>query len=207
MRVLTVAAQKGGSGKTTIAISLAVGAHHADRRVRIFDLDPQATAAAWGDRRGEAPTVISLQPARLARALDEAAAAGFDLAIIDTPPRLDHGTLGAVRAAQVLIIPCRPSVFDLETLGNTVDLVRISGTVATVLAVMNAVPPRGELFDKARPAIEAAGLEVCPVSVGQRAAFDKASLLGRGVQEFEPRGKAAAEIAQLYDYCSRFLEK
>ena len=70
----------------------------------------------------------------------------------------------------------------------------------------NAVPPKGDLFDKAKPAIEAVGLAVCPVSVGQRAAFDKASLLGRGVQEYEPRGKAAAEIERLYNYCSRILE-
>ncbi len=210
MRILTIAAQKGGSGKTTLALSLAVAAHLDGRRVRVFDLDPQATAAAWGDRRGvDAPLVESLQPARLQQALANTQAAA-DLVVIDTPPRLDHGTLGAVRAADVLLIPCRPSVFDLETLGNTLDLVRFSGTTAAVLAVMNAVPARAQLFNrtllaKARAVIESAGLEVCPVTVGQRSVFDKASLRGRGVQELEADGKAADEVAELYSHCSPLL--
>ena len=100
MQTLSFIAQKGGTGKTTLAVSLAVAAQAAGRTVLIIDLDPQASACKWGDRRPEdAPAVIDAQPARLSNALDKAAEAGVDLAIIDTPARIEQAAAEAARAS------------------------------------------------------------------------------------------------------------
>jgi chromosome partitioning protein len=91
MQTLSIIAQKGGTGKTTLVLSIAVAAHAAGKTTLIIDLDPQASACKWGDRRpGEPPTVIDAQPARLANALEKAAQAGVDLVIIDTPARIEQ---------------------------------------------------------------------------------------------------------------------
>lgn len=95
MQTLAMVAQKGGTGKTTLALSLAVAAEAAGRSVLVIDLDPQASACRWGDRRSaETPAVMDAQPARLAAALAKAAQAGVDLAIVDTPARVDDGEEG-----------------------------------------------------------------------------------------------------------------
>ncbi len=102
------------------ARSLAVAAQSAGNVVLIIDLDPQASACKWGDRRADdAPAVIDAQPARLANALDKAAAAGVDLTIIDTPARIEQAAAEAARAADLVLIPCKPSIHDLETLQTT----------------------------------------------------------------------------------------
>lgn len=124
MLTLAMIAQKSGTGKTTLALSLAVAAEAAGRSVLVIDLDPQASACKWGDRRArDAPAVMDAQPARLAAALAKAEQAGIDIAIVDTPARVEQAAAEAAKAADLVLIPCKPSILDLETLRATAELV------------------------------------------------------------------------------------
>jgi chromosome partitioning protein len=199
MRTVALVAQKGGSGKTTLALSLAVAAEAAGMSVLVVDLDPQASACAWGDRReAETPAVVDAQPARLAKALEKAAESGFDLVLVDTPARLEQAASEAARLADLVVIPCRPGVLDLETLRATADLVAPRARRAP-LVILNAVPMQGSRVQQATEAVRAMGLEVLPVHVGHRVAHEYAVQLGQGVTEHEPAGRAASDIRHLYD--------
>ena len=206
MQTLSLIAQKGGTGKTTLALSLAVAAEAAGKTTLIIDLDPQASACKWGDRRrAEAPAVIDAQPSRLANALEKAAHAGVDLAIVDTPARVEHAAAEAARASDLVIIPCKPSIYDLETLHATIELVK-SRAKRPPVVVLHAVPAQGTRHEQAMQAIRAMGVAVCPALIGQRVAFEYAAQLGQSAPEYEPDGKAAAEIRHFYKSICRVLD-
>lgn len=206
MKTIALIAQKGGTGKTTLALSLAVAAQQAGRLAVIIDLDPQATACNWGDRRKQdAPVIVDAQPARLPQALEKAAQSGVDLVLIDTPARSEQSALAAARAADLVLIPCRPQIYDLETIPASREIVALAGG-KPLLVVLNAVPPRAARQDEAIRAVEALGLPVCPALIGQRAAFGDSAALGRSVLEYDPRGKAAEEIRNVYKYTSSAVE-
>jgi chromosome partitioning protein len=200
MKTIAIQSQKGGTGKTTTALNLAVAAEKAGQTAVVIDLDPQASAAGWKDTRtAETPIVVSVPSARLQQALQAAEEGQADLAFIDTAPHAESAALAAAKAADVVLIPCRPGILDLRAIGTTADLVKIAGKPAFV--VLNAVPPgASRLIQDARAAVAVHGLEVAPVTIEQRAAFGHALTAGRTAQEYEPGGKAAAEITQLYDW-------
>ena len=207
MKTIALIAQKGGTGKTTLALALAVAAGQAGASAVVIDLDPQATACNWSDRRkADNPIIVDAQPARLRNALERARAGGVDLAIIDTPARSEQASLAAAKSADLVIIPCRPQIYDLETLPNSIEVLDIAGG-RPALVILNAVPARGSRHEQAAEAIKGLGLDVCPHTLGQRAAFGDAAALGLSVTEFEPRGKAAAELASVYEYTFQLLVK
>ena len=198
MDVISVIAQKGGTGKTTLTVSLAVAADRAGLSSAIVDLDPQATAANWSDRReADTPVVISAQASRLPQVLDAANSGGADLVIIDTAPRAEQAALAAARSADLVVIPCRPAVYDLETVSTTIDMTSLAGG-APMMAVINGVPARGPKAAQAREVLEGMGVPVCAGTFGQRVAFDHAGALGLSAQEYEPGGKAAKEVGDVY---------
>ena len=199
MLTIAIMSQKGGSGKTTLAINLPVASDLADRSAVVVDLDPQASAAAWADsRQAETPVVVSAQATRLAEVLDTAREHGAALTLIDTAPHAEAAALAAARAADLVLVPCRPSILDLRAVGASHDIAKLAGTPAA--AVLCGVPARGSLAGEAQSALESYELDVAPVRIGYRAAFVHAMTAGQGVQEHEPRGKAAREIARLYDW-------
>jgi chromosome partitioning protein len=205
MKIIALLAQKGGTGKTTLALSLAVAAAQSGAVAVVIDLDPQATACNWGDRRKrDTPIIVDAQPARLPQALERARAGGVDLAVIDTPARSEQAAMAAAKAADLVIIPCRPQIYDLETIPNTREIVSLAGE-KPVIALLNAVPSRGNRHDQAIEAIQALGIQVCPVFLGQRSAFGDAAALGQTAVEFDPRSKAALEIMEAYKYISRLV--
>jgi chromosome partitioning protein len=178
-------------------LHLAVAAEQDGRQTAVIDLDPQASAASWGDSRtAETPAVVSAQASRLPQVLEAARNAGAALAIIDTAPHSERSALAAARAADLILIPCRPAILDLRAIGSTIDLAKLAGKPAVV--VLNTVPPRGNLADEATEAVAGYGAEVAPFHLGQRAAFQHALTAGLTAQEYEPGGKAAEEATQLY---------
>lgn len=200
MKTVSVVAQKGGTGKTTLCLAIACAAVRDGLTAAVVDLDPQATAASWGDRREpDLPVVLTAQPPRLARVLEAAASQGIDLAVVDTAPRVEQSAVAAARAADLIVVPCRPAVYDLETVATTVDVIRAVAPDTRFLCVLNGVPPRGPRQPQARRLLDDMGVPVCAASLGLRAAVDYAAAAGASAQEHEPRGKAAAETAAVYD--------
>jgi chromosome partitioning protein len=199
MKVLAVVSQKGGAGKTTLAVHLATCAHLSGQKVALVDLDPQATARRWGDKREEdGPEVVSDHPSRLPTLLEAARTNGADLVVVDTAPNADQAALGAARASDLVLIPCRPAAFDLEAIEATQDLAAIAKKPAFV--VLNAAPTRGRLAGEAIAGLEKRGASCAPAVVCQRAAFSHSVIDGRTALEFEPEGKAAQEIRDLYTW-------
>ncbi len=202
MHTVAIVSRKGGAGKTTLALNLAAAAERSGQKSAILDLDQQASAAAWSDLRSDPrPAVQVCQPHRIARAL--AAMADRDLVIIDTAPHAEVGALAAARAADLVIIPCRPSYFDIHALDAVLDIVRLAD--ATAVAVLNAIPPRGQAADEARAALTSWGIEVLAPTLGHRQAFVHALNSGLAVEEYEPRSKAAAEMRAVHTALMRRL--
>jgi chromosome partitioning protein len=206
MKIIALIAQKGGTGKTTIALSLAVAAEQGGAVPIIIDLDPQATACNWGDRReAQTPIVVDAQPTRLPSALQKAQEGGIDLVLIDTPARSEQAALAAAKVADLVLIPCRPQIYDLETIPNTKEILSLAGG-KLALVILNATPPRGNRHEQAIRAVEEMGLSVCPIFFGHRSAFGDAATLGLTALEYEPGGKAAEEIRLVYKAISILLD-
>jgi chromosome partitioning protein len=207
MKVLALVSQKGGSGKTTLALHLAVEAARRGERVLLIDLDPQASAAKWADRRQPSPVdidVSSEQASRLEAVLKAAETDGYTSVVVDTAPNADQAALRAARSANVVLIPCRPSILDLDAVGATLEVCALAKIDASV--VLNAAPIRSRVAAEARGAIERSGGTVCPVVVHERVALRHALVDGRVAAEYEPDGRASAEIAALHDMIARWHE-
>ena len=199
MNVIAIISQKGGAGKTTLALHLAVAAERDGQATAIIDLDPQSSATGWGDSRAsEAPAVVSAQAARLPKLLDAARANGVRYVFIDTAPHSESAALAAARAADFILIPCRPAILDLRAIKESIDLAKLAEKPAAV--VLNAVPPRGALAQDAEEAVRGYDIPIIPIHIGQRAALQHALTAGQTAQEYEPTGKAAEEITQLYQW-------
>ena len=199
MFVIALLSQKGGAGKTTLACGLAVESERAGRAAVIVDLDPQASAAKWADlRQAETPVVTSAHAARLQPVLAAAESAGAHVVFIDTAPHAADAALMAARAADLVIIPCRPSAADLHAIGGTIDLIRVADCRGAVL--INAAPVRNPVVDQARVAIEGYGAAAVPVVMHQRIDHAHAFTAGLAATEWSADSKAAAELTALADW-------
>ena len=205
MKTLAVLSRKGGTGKTSIAVHLAVAAELAGQTTLLIDMDPQASAIHWADKReAETPVVIAAHASRLPDLLKKAEASGVDLAIIDTAAHAETSALAAARAATLALIPCRPASLDLLAIGATVDLVKLAKVPAQV--IFNGTPARRRLTDEARGAVEVYDLPCAPCSLGQRIGFVHAMIDGLTAQESQPRSKASREVHALYQYIANQME-
>lgn len=204
MRTICLLAQKGGTGKTTLCLHLAVLASEQGRDVAIIDIDPQASASAWRRRRQhQTPEVLRHEARNLSTILVELEQQGKDLILLDTAPHSSHDAATAAELADLVVIVSRPAILDLEAIGESVKIVKKQGNRSAI--VLNACPPphRGgetAIVREAREALAVYELPVSPVSISQRAAFSHALIDGRAVTEFETTGKAAGEIHNLYDW-------
>jgi chromosome partitioning protein len=188
-----------------LTLALAVAAQLVGKVTAVIDLDPQATASNWSDRReADSPVVVSAQPARLPHVLTSAEASGASMVLIDTPPRAEQAALAAAKAAHLILIPCRPAIYDLETVATTLELVRFAGD-KPVVAILNGVPPRGSKKDQAEEVIRDLGLRVCPAAFGWRTAFSDAGALGLTAQEYDPGSKSAIETEDVYRFVSKLI--
>jgi chromosome partitioning protein len=198
MRTVAMVSQKGGSGKTTIAVHLAVCAERAGKPTLILDLDPQGSAMAWLKRRGDdVPEVIATDAGKLAGMLAKAKEGGAGLVIVDTAPHSDRAAAVASQLADLVLIPCRPAAFDVDAIASTLHMTKLANAKTAI--VLNAIPTRGTYAEEVGEALGQIAL-VAPVKLYQRAAYCNAVNDGRSVEEYDPHGKAAEEIRALYKW-------
>jgi chromosome partitioning protein len=202
-RVITVAQQKGGAGKTTLAAQLSVAWAAEGKRVVAVDIDPQQSLSGWfalrAERHGEArsaPEVRQITGWRAGGEI-ERLARDHDIVVVDSPPHAETEAKIAVRAASLVVIPAQPSPMDLWATKATVDLAKAEKR--PVLIVLNRVPPRARLTEAMTAGLADLGQPIAEASLGNRVALAASLAEGLGVVEFQPRGTAADEIRALAD--------
>jgi chromosome partitioning protein len=200
-RVLTVAQQKGGAGKTTVAAQLGIAWAGRGLRVALVDIDPQASLAVWHrvreDRLGAGRTGLTFSALTGWRATTEVErlALSHDLVIVDSPPHAETEARIAVRAATLVLVPVQPSPFDLWATQPTLDLARRERRPA--LLVLNRVPSRTRLTEEMLEKLRELDAEVAEASLGSRVGFASSLAAGLGVSEAAASSPAAREIEAL----------
>ncbi len=206
MRVLALASQKGGSGKTTLSGHLAVQAQRAGAGpVVLIDIDPQGSLADWwNERADDYPAFARTTVARLAGDLAVLRQQGFKLAVIDTPPAITMAIQSVIAVAELVVVPTRPSPHDLRAVGATVDLCDRAGK--PLVFAVNGATPKAKITSEAAVALSQHGT-VAPVILHHRTDFAASMIDGRTVMEIEPNGRSAQEVAALWNYVADRLEK
>jgi len=206
------AKQKGGVGASTLAREVGVLAAAEGRRVVFVDLDPQASLAKWWNRRTADmtaepnPALANPPPQQLLAALAhmrETDAA--DLVIIDVPPSVHNYLLGVMNAADFILVPCRPTSDDFEALPTIVDMIEQTGRRYAFVITQAPTGRRIRSVEDAVPILARQG-RVAGV-LRFRVTFPAAASAGQTSTEFEPDGKAAGEIRELWGFVSEELKK
>jgi chromosome partitioning protein len=207
MRIWSFVQQKGGSGKSTICTNIAVHAEENGETVLIVDLDPQSSATLWHSERGtNKPNVLDAIPDKLTNIVESAATLGVTLCLIDSPSKLDATALAAIRAADMIICPTLPDLFNLGSLQDTVQLLETAEKIGATVGVINNVDEVGAAarIGEAKAAMEGFKMLACPSVIYHRPQFQTAAEKGKGVTEAGARAKKAAdEIRALW----AFLDK
>ena len=200
-RVITIAQQKGGAGKTTLAAQLAVAWRTAGRRVALIDIDPQGSLGAWYalrvERLGEEAAGLTFKGIKgwSAAGAVRRLADDHDLVIVDSPPHAESEARIAVRAADLVLVPVQPSPMDLWATRETLEIAERERRPA--LVVLNRVPARGRIAEEMAAEARRLGVPLARTTVGNRVAFAASLAAGRGVSETAPASPAGREIAAL----------
>ena len=205
MFVVSFVTQKGGSGKSTTAASVAVAAFQAGRRVFLIEIDRQGSLSDWAESRQAetGPDVERVDATALELALSTLRKEGYDLAIIDTPGVDSPAANEAMRLADFCLIPCRPTATDLKgSLPTVKSLMRLEKPFAFVLT---QCPARSARVDETRAGLGALGLIAEPPIVS-RTDHQDAMAGGMGVTEYNATGAAANEIRQLWQWLDHKLQ-
>ncbi len=207
MQILALVTQKGGSGKSTIASSLAIAAHEAGERVFVIDMDPQASLVKWFKVRGGKDVAVeSVTPGKLAPALKALDKAGVSLVIIDTPGTDSPAAEAAMKVADLCIIPARPNVFDLWASEATRKALR--ALKREYVFLLNQCPPaqQSARVEEGAKALEAMGGLITPM-IASRVDYQEAARQGLGVTELHSSGMAADEMRKLWKSVKRRMAK
>ena len=203
---IALTGQKGGVGKSTTAICLAAEGVDRGMRVLLVDADPQGTARTWAEVASEGghpvPTVIAMGAAMHRPDQLPMVAKGYDLVVIDCPPR--HGDIqrSALMAAHIAILPSGPSATDAWALASAIEVLEEARTLRPALkgcVLITRKQSRTALGKGARDVLASSGLPVLDAELGYRVAYQEAIAAGRGVTQFAPRDAAASEIRMLFD--------
>lgn len=212
MKILMLAKQKGGAGSTTVARELGVAAAAAGRRVVFIDLDPQASLSKWWNRRTQGrgddpnPALASPPPEGLVGFLARLRAArAVDLVVVDVPPSVHVFLSTVMAAADLILIPVRPTSDDFDALPDIVELVEASGRRYAFVMTQAPTGRRVRAIEDALPVLARQG-RVAPI-VRFRADFPASAADGRTATEAAPSGKAAEEIAELWRFVDAELLK
>lgn len=206
MRVLALASQKGGSGKTTLSGHLAVQAQLSGAGpVVLIDIDPQGSLADWwNEREADLPAFAQTTVAQLAGDLALLREQGFKLAVIDTPPAITMAIQSVISVAELVVVPTRPSPHDLRAVGATVDMCGRAGK--PLLFAINGATPRARITTEAAIALSQHGT-VAPITLHHRTDYAASMIDGRTVMEVDPYGRSAHEVGALWNYVADRLER
>ena len=205
MQTIVLATQKGGSGKTTLAIGLALAAIQAGHTVRLIETDAQGTLSNWQSRRPYAEPMV--EPIYAAGDFEQRLQwldrSGVTLAIIDTAGGVNAATTAAVRYADLCLIPARPSIADIEATASTLSMVR--AWKRPFAFILNQTPIRGQRLSNAANALgEEAALDISGVVatpfIVMRNDHQDALSAGLAVTEYAPSSKSAEEIRGLWQW-------
>lgn len=216
MVVVATYGRKGGVGKSTIAVHIAVAAMRARQNVALINLDPQGSVTDWREvRDAEKPAVITVHPSRLDQVLHTARENGVTFVLLDSPPfavldldtapKIEQIALDILKAADLAVLPCIPAFFDLKAINATIEVGRLAACPMRI--VFNRVRARCSLLAGAKQALNVHGVPISPIVVGDRVAYSHALLEGLSVQEFDPKSKAAIEMQALYRYITKELKE
>lgn len=200
-KIITVAQQKGGAGKTTLTAHLAVAYTAAKKKVAVVDIDPQQSLTMWfrlrEERFGDAGAGLLVSQINGWRVRNEVErlAREHEVVLIDSPPHAETEAKIAVRSAGLVVIPVQPSPMDVWATRPTLELASAEET--PVLLVLNRVPPRAKLNEEMLAEVKGFGAQIAKARIGNRVVFASALSEGRAVGEVQPSGKAAKEIAGL----------
>lgn len=197
MNIIALVAQKGGCGKTTLAINLSVAAVKEGCKTLLVDLDTQKTATQWWEARdANHPILVHTSYQELDQALALAQDQGFELVLIDTAGRDDLMNTKASAVAHFCLIPCQPTLEDMRAQAITVNLVKRQQKPAAFVLTRCGV--HGSRIDSAKKGLAVYGLPVAPIAIVNRTAYPDAYVVSLSVCEYEPDGKAAHEINSLW---------
>jgi chromosome partitioning protein len=201
MKIITLVTQKGGSGKSTLCVSLAVAAQEAGHNTCIIEIDKQATASQWARERGQrAPEVGQVSADRLAGTLSRISASGdYGYVFVDTPGVDSPGTHEAIRLADLCLVPCRPTPADLRGIAPT--LAAIQRLEKDFAFVLNQAPVRSYRVRDTEEGLKVLGV-LADARLVMRTDHQDAVGSGQGVTEFNPQGQAAEEVRRLWAWIS-----
>lgn len=214
MFTIAVLNQKGGVGKTTLATNLAAAAHLAKKRTLLIDLDEQGSALDWYNARHDGSALAGLTTVKFDRALSlpkyREISAGFDVVVLDGPPRLGALTRSAAVAADIVVVPVRPGAFDLWAVEETVSTLAEADAIRAELGrrpvrrllVVNQAATNTVIARETPEALAEVG-DTASVVIHLRVAFAEAANIGESVLTTQADGLAAEEIRQLYSYVAR----
>ena len=209
MRTIAVIARKGGSGKSTVAVHVALAAHRRGRRVLVADTDAQRSASqVLQGRQGEGPELAETEGAKLFSLQSSSVRAGVDLMVIDTPAVVEAEIAHAIVAADLCLLVIRPTFLDLAAAIQTAEIVRRLRKPA--LVVLNQAPsPRAGVeapsVKRSLEALKLLRLPVVPTVLRARMAYQSAFETGRSAEEVEASGEAGREMADLWTFVDGFL--
>lgn len=168
MKILAVVSQKGGSGKTTVSVHLAAYAAKEGKAVALLDLDPQQSSYRWFNTRSTNNELAAATTGakELPAILKKLKAANADLVILDTAPHTNRAAAAAVELADFVLVPCKPSRFDLEAVTSTMDLIELTNPTPNHAILINLAPPVGNLAEEARAALSGQGYPVLSSVMG-----------------------------------------
>lgn len=205
MKVLSIISQKGGVGKTTLAMHLGVAAVQARMPTLVFDIDEQGSAYKWFKDRQAGnggdfvePAVKPIQSVELHEAIHERPH-GAELVIIDTPPATNPGTLNAAEIADLVLLPCTPTEIAIKVIGNTIRMCR--SVDKEPLVVFTMIPSRGSITREFAEKVRHSNIRVCPFGTGHRVAYHYGAI-GGGLTalEYDSEGKGAQETKLLFNH-------
>jgi chromosome partitioning protein len=201
MNVLVFASRKGGSGKSTLAAHLAAHVHRPSRPCLLVDADPQGSLALWNKLRETDALPLKIAQRGMIDILKAAKREGVEWVFIDTAPNMSVSVTEAISSATLAIIPCRPGVFDIAAVKETIGFAREARTPYAV--VINGAPPKRQDMDspmviQARDSLGELRIPVWGGQITQRANFSLALAEGEGAKEYEAASQAAAEIGRLW---------